>query len=289
MVKAKTLSIYILQHICQKQERTIMLKKILVVAISLAFLNVAAFADEPGTIALTGTGVVSAEPDQGYITVGVQTKSETSSAAVSENTKLMKVLFVSLKELGVEKKDVKTVNFAVQQSFRSVRTPLDNGRHTTTNVPDGFVVINQVRVTVCDLKNMGKVLDVLIVAGANRVQSISFGSSEAKKHLDAARKAAVQDVKSKATILAEGLDVKLGKVKTISEGNYSPRRETYSRMAVASAASNDVPISGGSLTFTINVSVVWELETENTILNITGPAKLPGKIGPIKIELKKNE
>ena len=49
------------------------------------------------------------------------------------------------------------------------------------------------------------------------------------------------------------------------------------------------------LTFTVNVNVVWELKEEAAFLplikrlNIKGPAKLPGQIGPITIELKKKE
>jgi len=260
MVKVKMLSISILQHTCQKQERTIMLKKILVVAISLAFLNVSAFAGEPGTISLTGTGSVSVEPDQGYITVGVQTKAENSAEAVATNTKLMKNLFETLTAFGVEKKDFKTVDFSVRQNYKNVKFPLENGKYESRMIPDGFVVVNQLRVTVCDLKNMGDVLDALVKSGANQVQNISFGSSESKKHLDAARKKAVQDVKGKAGVLTEGLDVELGNVKSITEHNSNPRREMYGRMAVAAASDSSVPVSGGSLTFTVNVNVVWELK-----------------------------
>lgn len=225
------------------------------------------YADDPGVIRSSGTGTVSAEPDQGYITIGVQTKAETSATAVKENTTLMSALFATLKELGVEKKDFKTIEFSVRQDYKTI-VGFGNGIRETRNEPDGFIVTNQMRVTVCDLKNMGAVLDALVSSGANRVQSISFGSSEAQKHLDAARLKAVKNVKRKATILAEGLGVKLGKVKSISESNYQLRREVYSRAGVAAA----VPISGGSLTFTINVSVTWEL-IQGQRLEIKGPFK----------------
>jgi uncharacterized protein YggE len=221
---------------------------------------------------LSGTGTVSAEPDQGYITVGVQTKAETSSEAVSQNSKLMTNLFTTLTAFGVEKKDFRTTQFSLNQNYKRVQFPLENGKYETRSVADGFIVVNQVRVTVCDLKNMGDVLDALVKSGANRVQSISFGSSEAQKHLDKARKKAVEDVKRKAGILTEALGVELGRIVNVSESSHQPRREVY-RAQIASAAADSVPVSGGSLSFNINVSVVWELKQEGKAVSLLRKGK----------------
>ncbi len=215
-------------------------------------LTPTAFAD-PGILSLSGTGSVSVEPDEGYITIGVHTKAENSVSAVKANTKLMTNLFKTLTAFGIERKDFQTIDFRVQQSYK--RTVTGGVAH---QVPDGFIVVNRLRVTVCDLKNMGEVLDACVKSGANRVQSISFGSSESAKHIDAARKKAVADVKRKAEILTKSLGVNLGIVKRVSESSYQPRN--FSRSI--ERGGSPVPISGGSLTFSINVSVTWELRQE---------------------------
>lgn len=216
--------------------------------------------NDPGTMSISGTGKVSAEPDEGYITVGMVTKGNSSADAVRQNSGIMTNLYKTLEAFGLKRKDIQTVQFSVEQVQKRVNFRDDQGELQTKYVPDGFQVVNLVRVTVCDLKVFGDVLDALTQGGANRVQSINFGSSEAQTHTDAARKAAVEDALRRAKIFTDALGVKLGKVKVIAESSYGGHREmNYARMAAASVA-DSVPVSGGSLTFTANVSITWELE-----------------------------
>lgn len=211
-------------------------------------------------MSLSGTGIVKAKPDEGYITVGVVTRAEKSADAVAENTKLMKALFKAVKEKGVKDEGLNTVEFSVRENHKTVWGPKDEkGQQEAKTVKDGYIVTNTVDVTVCDLAKFGEVLDAVTSSGANKIHSIAFGSSKAKVHLAEARKLAVAEALKKAKDLTEGLGVSPGRVLSISE--YEQDRGEGRRLYAAAPMSRDsaVPVSGGSLSFTVNVSVKWEL------------------------------
>lgn len=233
----------------------------MIFAALLALSSNLALAEEKPTLHLTGTGVVTAEPDEGYIVVGVAAVAPTSVEALGKSTATMQKLYSRLAELGVQKKEIKTVEFSVGENITQVEAGTDrNGQPIYKTKRDGYIVANVIRVTVCDLKSFGEVLDAAVQDGANRVQSISFGSSKAIENLDKARAAAVKDAVRKAGILTGGLGVKLGTVKTVSEYGGRLREESGYMRSAANDAPGGAPISGGSLSFTVNVNVVWEVE-----------------------------
>lgn len=117
-----------------------------------------------------------------------------------------------------------------------------------------------VTLTICDLKQMGKVLDTLVREGGNRVHGIRFGVVNSKPLLDEARKLAVQDVKRKAALFAEAGDFRLGRMKTFTESSHSNHQyPKYAARAMAMEAAADVPVSGGELTFRVQVHVSWDI------------------------------
>lgn len=229
-----------------------MIRIFVITTIMASFATGHVFADdEPGKLNVTGSATVTAEPDEGYISVGVNTKAETAREALVENTSKMETLFKTLNEFGVQKKDFRTTQFSLQQAYKTVNKQ---------TVPDGFVVHNQLRVTVCELDTFGKVLDALIMGGANRVDSISFGSSEAKAKTNEARSLAVKDALAKAEQLLEPLGQVIVKVASVSTSSRHPvMREMYSKSFAAAADTGNVPISGGSLSFTSQVNIQFDI------------------------------
>jgi uncharacterized protein YggE len=186
----------------------------------------------------------------------------TSATAVADNTRTMKALYKTLSDKGVKKEGVQTVEFTVGENYKVVYEKDEDGKKQPKRVKDGFVVHNVVHVTVCDLEKFGEVLDAVAVDGANEISSISFGSSKAKDKLEQARAEAVKDALRKAKVLTSGLGVGLGRVLTVSEGEvYRPRPVAYGAMLAASVEGmrDAVPVSGGSLTYSVTVSVTWEL------------------------------
>lgn len=232
--------------------------KTLFLAAFLAITSVA-MAEEPRMV-LSGTGTVTAEPDEGYITIGVTIVKPTSSEALKANAESMNLLQGRLNQFGVAAKNIKTIEFSVGEHYTSVETggKDNNGNPLFKTVKDGYVVSNVIRVTVCELPKFGDILDAMVQDGATQVQNISFGSSKADEHLDAARASAVRDALKKARTLSEGLGVVLGQVVSVSEGGGVQPRMMY-KAAMAEAAPGGSPISGGTLTFSVSVNVQWAL------------------------------
>jgi uncharacterized protein YggE len=241
--------------------------RILFLGLMLGLTGALNAADEVASLAISGTNTVTAEPDEGYITVGVAVVSETSAKALSQNTATMNSLYQSLDRLAVTKKDIRTLDFSVGEHFTSAKDGIDNqGRPVYKQVKDGYQVSNVIRVTVCDLSTFGKVLDTVVQDGANQVQQISFGSSKAAEYKQKARTAAIQDAVAKAKVLTEGLGVKLGRVIQISENSGRPPQAMYmSERSAGGTLAADVPVSGGTLGFSAAVSVRWELKQDVTV------------------------
>lgn len=229
-----------------------MLKSFLMAIVVLA-TGATAFADEnPPTLTLTGAGVIDREPDIATIRVGVNTGGKTAGEALAENTSSATAVIDTLKGAGVDQKDIQTSNFGIQPVYKD-RKSLSRSE----NPIDYYRVTNMVSAVIRDMDIVGTVLDQVIGAGGNQVNGITFGLSTYEAVLDEARVLAVTDARRKAEIYANAAGVTLGPVMSISEaggGHVAPRAEMAMR-----AASAPVPIQGGELSVTANVTIVWKV------------------------------
>lgn len=205
------------------------------------------------TIQVSGEGEASGKPDKGVITLGVETNARTASQTMSENSEAMKAILASLKESGIEEKNIQTSAVDLSPQYRPVEAP--------DVKPEliGFRASNQVRVTVMKLENMGKAIDAAIQSGANRVDSIQFEIRDKKLLLDQARKDAMEDALRKAKLLAAIAGVEVGAPITISEFSFGPPRPMMDQRMMEFAAAKDVPIAPGEQRLHANVQVTYEL------------------------------
>ena len=118
--------------------------------------------------------------------------------------------------------------------------------------------------TVCDLDKLGKIVGAVVGGGANSINGLSFGSSQATKHQSDARTAAVKDAAAKAKTIADALGVELGLVQAVHETEGYRGAPMYGGERIM-AASMDVPISGGTVNYQVEVSVVYQLKQPGPI------------------------
>lgn len=220
-----------------------------------------------GVMSITGQGTVQAEPDEGYVTIGIVTVEPTAGAALTANAKSTAAVFQALATFGIDKKTFQTQEFRLQQNFKQVKEG-DNVK----NVPDGYLVGHLVQVTVCNLKDFGAVLDAVVSSGVNQVYNISFGSSKAKEKTDAARSAATQDALKKARQIADELGQTIVGIQAVQESSGLPRQPQYARMAPSDEAAGGTQVSGGTLSFHSSVSVTFEI--------IKGPERVADQVNP---------
>jgi uncharacterized protein YggE len=206
------------------------------------------------TLTVSGEGQAYLAPDIASIYLGVHTENETAADAVAENTAQTQKVIKAITDFGIDPKDVRTTNFSIW--------PMDRF-DPSTGAPSGektYAVDNTVYVTVRDLETLGDLLDTVVQAGANTVNSIQFDVAEKDEGLQQARADALEDAKAQAQALADSAGLSLGEIQSISfVDNQFPifADKGGGGGAVSEAA---VPIQPGQLTFTVTVNVTYELK-----------------------------
>ena len=216
----------------------------------------------PGTIALVGEGQVTGTPDMAIVSSGVVTMGKTARDALSANTAAMDNIFALLRAAGMDPKDIQTANFNVEPQYDYSDQRDANGYSRPPRI-SSYQVSNTVSVKIHDLDNLGKVLDQLVTAGSNQINSVYFTVIDPAPLYDEARRAAMADAIEKANLYAKAAGVTLGPIISITEGSpqVSPVFKSDVMMArVAAESPAPVPIAAGQLDFSKQVSVVWKLE-----------------------------
>ena len=207
------------------------------------------------TLTVSGSGEAFLAPDIAYIYIGVHTENATAAEAVEENTSRTEELIQAIQDFGIAVQDIRTTNFSIY--------PMDRF-DPATGMPSGervYAVDNTVYVTVRDLAGLGDLLDTAVQAGANTVNSVQFDVAEKDDALQEARAEAVADAREQAEALAQAAGLTLGEIQSINFFDAQPYpifdgKGGGGGMAAEAAA---VPIQPGQLTFTVNVSVTYEL------------------------------
>lgn len=224
-----------------------------------AVFTAPALADEPrGTISVEGRGEVLAAPDTAFITSGVTTQGATAREALDANTAAMSELIETLKAAGIEGKDIQTSGFSVSPNYVYSDARDEHG-YTLPPKIAGYQVSNSVSVRVRDLPSLGAVLDRAVTVGANTISGVSFSVADPSGLYNDARKQAFADARAKAELYAAAAGVGLEDIRTISETQGYQPPQPYLMGAMAREAAAPVPVEAGELTFSINVSVTWEL------------------------------
>jgi hypothetical protein len=211
------------------------------------------------TITIDGTGEVRAAPDMAIITSGVTTQGATAREALDANSAAMAELVKTLKESGIEARDIQTSGFSVNPDYVYSDERDENG-YTRPPKVNGYQVMNTVTVAVRDLGTLGAILDKAVTVGANTINGVSFSVADPSDLLDDARRAAFADAREKAELYAAAADSSVNELVSISESqsfNQPPPVPMYAMRN--EAAADSVPVEAGELSFSINVTVQWEL------------------------------
>lgn len=231
-------------------------KKLLAAALMLSMSAGALAASEaaaPRQITVSGESTLQVAPELAAITLGVTEEAEEAAAAMAAVSEAMGAVIARLKDAGIAAEDMQTQQIAMHPVWSQDRSYDNGGRREIT----GFEASNTLMVRVRDLDRLGPVLDTVLTAGANRFQGLSFGVEDPAAVTDRIRGEAVKDAMRKAQQLAEAAGMELGPVRTITEngGGGGPQP----MMAMDMARSEAMPVEAGELTFTHNVSVVFDM------------------------------
>ena len=207
------------------------------------------------TVSVTGAGQAYLVPDIAYIYVGVHTEKPSASEAMAENNAQTEKMIQALKDFGIDKKDIRTTNFSIwPQDKYDPQTGTPTGEKT-------YSVDNTVYVTVRDLPKLGDLLDTVVAAGANTVNSIQFDVADKAEAIKNARAEAVKDAQAQAQQLADAAGVTLGEIQSLGFYDSQPYPIFEGKGGgSADVAASTVPIQPGQLTFSVTVNVTYAIK-----------------------------
>jgi uncharacterized protein YggE len=211
-------------------------------------------APEASGIRVSGRGEVTAEPDTGYFTVGVDVFGPTVAEAREGAAKAAEAVIRSLKDNGVATRDIQTTGLSI---FAEYVYPRDGGQPTIS----GYRVITSVEVKVRKLDDFSEIIDDAIRAGGHsaRVSGIRFDIDDKDALIEQARELAMKDARAKAEQLARLAGTALGDPVAISESASSAPAPVYREGAAPAAPDADVaiPVEAGTASVTVVVDVHW--------------------------------
>jgi uncharacterized protein YggE len=228
---------------------------ILLIATPLAAQTATREAAMPETITVTGTGKATLTPDRFTFTAGVQTSAPTVEEAVNANNAKMANVVAALKKAGATDQEIRTANFSIypQQVYEQGQPPRVTGYQAT----------NTLIVTKKDIASAGRLLQAAINAGVNETSGLSFDVSDPARGRDQGLRAAYDDARAKATLLAQAAGRTLGRAIVINEAGAStpppPRPMPMGIMAAKAEAISTVPVESGATELTYTVTVVFEM------------------------------
>jgi uncharacterized protein len=206
--------------------------------------------DDRPTIVAPGVGRVTVEPDVATIRLGVVLVRSTASEVRATAATIMTAVLDAIAGLGVDRRDMRT-------SLVGLGPVTDYSAESGPRVT-GYQLTNTVEVTVRDLAAAGRVIDAGLSAGASSLDGLEFRLADAAPAQDQARRAAVEDARTRAASLADAALVTLGSVIGIVEGTRpQPEFEHGGIAALALKVAGDTPIEAGTQEIVISVVVTF--------------------------------
>lgn len=224
-------------------------------ALALGLTGAAAAQDAPRVITVMGSGEIEVAPDLAEIAAGVVSEAETAGDALAANGTAMSGLLTAVAQAGIADADVQTQALNLEPIWDAGRGP--EGLSDTPPRISGYRATNQLRLRVREIGTLGSVIDALGAAGANQLYGITFSRADPQAQEDAALRAAVEDARAKAELLASAAGATLGPVLSIREGSAPGRPLPY---AARAEIAMDMAIAEGSVAVGAEVEVVFAIE-----------------------------
>ena len=207
----------------------------------------------PPQIVVSAQGEVRATPDRASISIGVQSRASTAAAAAAENSRKQRAIIEAIKAKGIAAEQIGTTNFNVMPETRYDREGQAAPRTTS------YLVSNVVNVEVRRMDLVGPVIDASLGAGANQVNSLSFGLSTTDSLRRAALTIAVGKAKADAEVIARAAGGSLGSLIELQAMDvYSPPPRPMMMEARAASADASVPVEPGQESVRASVMARWQ-------------------------------
>ena len=206
----------------------------------------------PPTITVTGEALISAEPDQAQLDIGVVTQARTAPEASKENAERVARVLSEVKKILGKNDEVKTSGYSLTPAYR----------YPQAGKPEivGYNASNTLRIKTMSLDLVGRLIDSAMQAGANNVNRLVFTlKDEQSAQLEALRAASLK-ARSKAEAIATALGLKIVKITAVIEGERMIQPIVRQVTALrAEAAPAQTPVEPGTVDVRSTVSMTVEV------------------------------
>jgi uncharacterized protein YggE len=235
--------------------------KQLLVVVAAVFLSITAAQAQmgdhharPPSVTANGEAVITVEPDQAEIDIGVVTQARNAPDAARENADKLARVMTEVRKLLGKGDEVKTASYSLNPNYRYPQ----GGKPEIV----GYTATNILRVKTATLANVGKLIDASMQSGANTIHRLVFNlKDEHGAQLQALRLASGK-AKAKADEMAGALGLKIVKVLSVTEGDRGVRpivmpQPRGAQMEALAAAST--PVEAGTIEVRSSVTLTGEL------------------------------
>lgn len=215
----------------------------------------------PNVVRVTGTAQVTTTPDRFTVILGADSEEPDPQATLKKNDEQVKALFELFRGAGLLDNQVVTADFSLEPAIEY--SQFDQPKRTGYQLKKSFVVTME---RLADLeKLMARALEI---GAANRVESVSYATSQLRRHRDRARSLALSLAKEKALALAAQAGRQLGPIVAITElegdayswdRRYRPGRQAGIDELSPDALAQELTISRGSIAVTASLQLDFAL------------------------------
>ncbi|HEY8539169.1 MAG TPA: SIMPL domain-containing protein [Steroidobacteraceae bacterium] len=215
----------------------------------------AAEADRPRTVTVSGQGEVRAEPDRAFVTLGVEARKPKLEDARAEVSRTVDAVLKLTREMKIDQKLVNATRINVQPEYN-----WDTNARERTLI--GYYVSRQIEIELRDLEKLGQLLERATDLGVNQIGSPLLDSTKRRELEREALAKAVEDARANAEVVARAAGAKLGAARTISAtSGYVPPSPVRMKVAAVAMEASDAAqtYQRAEMTFTGNVQVEYDL------------------------------
>lgn len=214
---------------------------------------------EPRLVTVAGEAEVNVAPDEVVFDLTVSTFNKEMRLAKSQTDERVKNLIALAKRYGVADADTQTDYINLTPHYRG-----NNEARTLL----GYSVRKDLVITLRDVTRAEGLLSELLAGDVTRINTVSFRSSQMRKHRDQARDLAMKAAREKAAALAGAVGQKIGKAHSIEEDvptrSYAAQNVMSNAVAFESgsgdSSASDGTLALGRIKISARVTVKFELE-----------------------------
>lgn len=187
------------------------------------------------TITVNGSGETLVAADTAVVSVGVSVRKKDALEAQGAANEVIASIRAALTAAGLKEEDINT-------GYISLYAVYDYSKDVEEII--AYNASSSLAIKVSDMGRVGEVIDLTFGAGANTLDGVSFSVADDTAARKESLKAAVEDAKEKAAILAEAAGLSGIEIQSIEEGavySYDSGVNNFSRKTFGEEAAMDAP------------------------------------------------